>query len=425
MRAAVVGLGYVGLPLCLRLARAGTEVLGIDADPAKVEAIARGESYIGHIPSGELAPLVDRGLLRAASRADGAATCQAVLICVPTPLGESGEPDMRHVLGTGRDLAPHLSPGATVILESTVYPGATENDLRAVLEEGSGLVAGRDFHLAYSPEREDPGRGGDPGEIPKIVGGLTPECRRRAMEVYRPAVPRLVPASDCRQAEAAKLLENAFRSVNIALVNELKTVFGPMGVDIWEAISLARTKPFGFKAFYPGPGVGGHCIPIDPLYLSWKARRHGMEARLVDLASEINHSMPVWVLERTEEALARRSVPLSRARILILGVAYKPDVDDDRGSPAYRLIDLFAAAGAEVDYHDPHIPAIRPGRGHRSLSGMRSVPWERDTIASYHAVVVATGHRGVDYRELGEWARCVVDTRNVVPGEGRDGVVRA
>ena len=421
MKVAVIGLGYAGLPLCLRLARAGAEVAGIDRDPAKVEALRRKESYIGHIPAEEIAPLVERNRFGAFTETARARGCDAVLICVPTPLDESGDPDMGCVFSTGRDLAPHLARGMTVILESTVYPGATENELRTILEQGSGLEAGCEFHLAYSPEREDPGRSGA-SSIPKIVGGLTPECRRRAMEVYRPVTERLVPASGCRQAEAAKLLENAYRSVNIALVNEIKMFCDPLGIDIWEVIELARTKPFGFQPFHPGPGVGGHCIPIDPAYLSWKAREHGATARLIDLAGEINHSMPDYVFGRTAQALDHR---LEGRRILILGVAYKPDVDDDRGSPAYRLIELFTRAGAAVDYHDPHIPVIRPGRGHEHLSGMRSVPLEKATVASCDAVVVATGHAAVDYRQLGRWARLVVDTRNVMAGHTSRSVVRA
>ncbi len=415
MKVGIVGLGYVGLPLCLRFGRAGVEALGFDRDEAKVAKINRRESYIRHIASSELAALIDAGRLRATADLAEIAECQAVLICVPTPLDEQGRPDMDCVFSTGKNLAPYLTEGMTVILESTVYPGATEQELRVILERGSGKRAGRDFSLAYSPEREDPGRSEVDGVgLPKIVAGLTPRCRERAVEFYRRITDQVVMASRCREAEAAKLLENAYRSVNIALANEFKLVCDPLGIDVWEVVELARTKPFGFQAFYPGPGVGGHCIPIDPVYLSWKARQHGVTARLVELAGSINTGMPDYVFEKTAEVLEQAATAMAQAKVLILGIAYKPGVDDDRGSPSYRLMELFATAGASVDYYDPHVPAIWAGRGHRHLAGKQSIGWTRETIASYDVTVIATDHREIAWQELGDWAACIVDTRNVM-----------
>ena len=312
-------------------------------------------------------------------------------------------------------IAPHLSKGTLVTLESTTYPGTTDEDLRAVLEEGSGLKAGVDFHLAFSPEREDPGNPSSVvATIPKIVGGLTPACLEKAVAVYSTAIKELVPVSSCRVAEAAKLLENIFRSVNIALVNELKQVYAAMGIDIWEVINAAKTKPFGFMAFYPGPGLGGHCIPIDPFYLTWKAREYGKNTRFIELAGEINTQMPELVVQQVSEALNEAGKAVRESRILILGLAYKPNVDDERESPSYVLMNLLTKRGAEVEYHDPYVPVIKPTREHSAFAGKKSIEWSQSNISGFDLVLIATNHSSVNYQELGDWARCIVDTRNAM-----------
>lgn len=411
----VIGLGYVGLPLALRFAEAGLQVLGFDIDQAKVDALNRGDSYIKHIPAERVRTQTVTGRFAATTDFSRINEPDAILICVPTPLTRHREPDLSFVLGTGRTIAPYLRRGQLVVLESTTYPGTTEDELRPVLESGSGLKAGVDFHLAYSPEREDPGNpASQVALIPKVVGGYTPACLARACALYARAVRQVVPVSSCRVAEATKLLENIFRSVNIALVNELKVVFHAMGIDIWEVIEAAKTKPFGFMPFYPGPGLGGHCIPIDPFYLTWKAREYGKHTRFIELAGEINSAMPEYVVGRVIEALNAIGRAAKGARILILGLAYKADVDDDRESPSYVLIDLLRARGAEVAYHDPYIPVIKPSRMHAHLAGMKSVPWDRPTIESFDVVVVSTAHSSVNYQQLADWARCIVDTRNVM-----------
>ena len=339
----------------------------------------------------------------------------AILICVPTPLKKNRTPDLSFVLTTGKAIAPYLQRGQLVVLESTTYPGTTENELCAVLEAGSGLKAGQDFHLAYSPEREDPGNPQHRvADIPKVIGGYTPACLAAAKKVYRRAIRTLVPVANCRTAEAAKLLENVFRGVNIALVNELKDVYAALDIDIWDAIAAARTKPFGFMPFYPGPGLGGHCIPIDPFYLAWKAKQMGQETRFVELAGEINRAMPEKVVAQVGKALAARKKKLRGAKILVLGLAYKANVADDRESPSYRLLDLLAARGAAVAYYDPHVPVIRLTREHPHWAGTKSVKWNRRAVAGFDAVLIATAHAAVDYRQLADWARLIVDTRNVM-----------
>ncbi len=411
----IVGLGYVGLPLSLRFAQNGARVLGFDVDPAKVESLNAGRSYILHIPAAEIAEAVGRGAFAATTDFARAAECDAILICVPTPLVNGRDPDLSYVLNTGRAIAPHLRPGQLVCLESTTYPGTTDTDLRAVLEEGSGLRAGVDFHLAFSPEREDPGNpNSDVSRIPKVIGGLTPACRQRALEIYGLAVQTLVPVESCRVAEAVKLTENIFRAVNIAMVNELKVVYAAMGIDIWDVIEAAKTKPFGFMPFYPGPGLGGHCIPIDPFYLTWKAREYGQETRFIELAGEVNTAMPAYVVRRCGEALASQGRALAGARVLLLGIAYKADVDDDRESPGYVLWELLEEAGAEVAYHDPHVPVIRPSREHARFAGIRNTELDASTVAGFDLVLVATRHKAVDHGLLAEHARLVVDTRNAL-----------
>jgi UDP-N-acetyl-D-glucosamine dehydrogenase len=415
----VVGLGYAGLPLLLQFARSGVPVLGLDIDAAKVDALNRGCSYIKHVHEEIIAEQVNARRLEATADYARVRELDAVIICVPTPLNKNREPDISFILETGRAIAPHLRQGTLVVLESTTYPGTTDEDLRAVLEAGSNLTAGKDFHLAFSPEREDPGNPAcKVGEVPKVIGGLTPACLQKAVRLYGQAVKTVVPVSSCRVAEATKLLENIFRSVNIALVNELKLVYTPMGIDIWEVIEAAKTKPFGFMAFYPGPGLGGHCIPIDPFYLTWKAREFERSTRFIELAGEINTSMPMFVVERVREALNAARKPLNGSRVLLLGLAYKPNVEDDRESPSYRIMELLEQRGSEVAYFDPHVPVIRATRRYPRWAGMRPVTWSRETIAGFDAAVIVTAHAGVNYQELADWVPCIVDTRNVMSTVG-------
>lgn len=414
-KVAVVGLGYVGLPLLIQFARSGVPALGLDIDPLKVETLNRGGSYIRHIPGQAVAEYVESRRLAATDDFACVKLVRAVIICVPTPLSKNREPDISFIVRTGHTIAPHLQKGTVVVLESTTYPGTTDEDLRAVLEAGSGLIAGQDFYLAFSPEREDPGNPASKvGDLPKVVGGFTPMCLAKAVELYRQAIKTVVPVSSCRVAEATKLLENIFRSVNIALVNELKLVYAPMGIDIWEVIEAAKTKPFGFMPFYPGPGLGGHCIPIDPFYLTWKAREFELSTRFIELAGEINTSMPTYVLERLGEALNSVRKPLNGSRVLVLGLAYKPDVDDERESPSYRIMELLEQRGVNVAYYDPYVPVIRPTRQHPHWAGIRSIPWDREIITRLDAAVIATAHTCVNYQELADWVPCIVDTRNAM-----------
>ena len=411
----VVGLGYVGLPLAIQFARCGAKVIGLDVDVAKVEQINAGQSYIKHIASETIGETLRSEQLRASTDFARIGEGDAVIICVPSPLNKNREPDISYILDTGRMIAPYLRKGTLVVLESTTYPGTTEEELRGVIEENSGLKAGSDFHLAFSPEREDPGNPHSVvASVPKIVGGLTPACLEKAIAVYSIAIKKLVPVRSCRVAEAAKLLENIFRSVNIALVNELKVVYDAMGIDVWEVIEAAKTKPFGFMPFYPGPGLGGHCIPIDPFYLTWKAREYGRNTRFIELAGEINTAMPEYVVHRVADALNEHKKAVRGSRILILGLAYKPNVDDERESPSYVLMSLLAGRGAEIEYYDPYVPAIKPTREHSQWAGKKSVRWNRATVASFDLVLIATNHSSVNYRELADWADCVVDTRNAM-----------
>ena len=412
---AIIGLGYVGLPLALQFCRSGAKVVGIDIDPAKVDKLKRGDSYIRHITPESLREQMASGRLDATTDFSAAATADAVIICVPTPLNKNREPDISFIVETGRSLAPHLRRGVLVSLESSTYPGTTDEDLRRVLEAGSGLQAGTDFHLAFSPEREDPGNPQSiVATIPKVVGGLTPACLAKAQEIYGIAIQQLVPVSSCRVAEATKLMENIFRSVNIALVNELKVVYGAMGIDIWEVIAAAKTKPFGFMPFYPGPGLGGHCIPIDPFYLTWKAREYGQPTRFIELAGEINTRMPEIVIRRLGDALNDQGKPFKGSKVLVLGLAYKANVDDDRESPSYVLMELLRQHGAEVAYYDPYVPVIKVTREHPQWAGTRSVEWSEAVIRSFDCTLIATAHACVDYRQLAAWARLIVDTRNAM-----------
>jgi UDP-N-acetyl-D-glucosamine dehydrogenase len=415
MKICVVGLGYVGLPLAIQFAQSNVTVIGLDTDENKVALIQKGQSYIKHIASDTIARMIKAKRLSASSDFQNVKEAEAVIICVPSPLNKNREPDISYILETGRMIAPHLSKGKLVVLESTTYPATTDENLRNVIEKGSGMRAGVDFHLAFSPEREDPGNPNSVvATIPKIVGGLTPSCLKKAIEVYSTAIKQLVPVSSCRVAEAAKLLENIFRSVNIALVNELKQVYAAMGIDIWEVINAAKTKPFGFMPFYPGPGLGGHCIPIDPFYLTWKAREYGKNTRFIELAGEINTAMPEYVLHRVADALNEQHKSVKGSKVLILGLAYKPNVDDERESPSYVLMSLLRDRGADVEYHDPYISVIKPTREHSDLAGKESVNWNRNVIAEFDLVLIATNHASVNYHELAEWAQCIVDTRNAM-----------
>lgn len=409
---AIVGLGYVGLPLSLQFARAGCRVLGLDIDPAKIEAINSGRSYIKHIASEAVAVAHGQGCFEGSTDFARVKQVEAVILCVPTPLNAYREPDLSYVLDTGRQIAPHLRKGTLVVLESTTYPGTTDGELREVLEQGSGLKAGVDFHLAFSPEREDPGNPDSKvAKIPKVIGGLTPACLAKAQELYALAIEKLVPVSSCRVAEATKLLENIFRSVNIALVNELKVVYGAMGIDVWEVIEAAKTKPFGYMAFYPGPGLGGHCIPIDPFYLTWKARQFEQHTRFIELAGEINTAMPDHVVKVAFEALNDEGKSIRGSRVLILGLAYKANVDDDRESPTYKLIQKLEALGAKVEYHDPFVPVIPRTREHAEYAGRKSVP---AVSADYDLILLSTGHDVYKEMDFSKFTIPVVDTRNCI-----------
>jgi UDP-N-acetyl-D-glucosamine dehydrogenase len=409
-RVAIVGLGYVGLPLAETFAWGGYPVLGFDIDADKVAKLNRGESYIGHICRERVGELVGSGRFEATSDPRRFAQTDAIIVCVPTPLGEAREPDLSYIVKTANMLRPYLQPGQLVVLESTTYPGTTE-DLLLPLLETSGLKAGRDFFLAYSPEREDPGnRDYATRNIPKVIGGLTATCRQLAVALYEPIVEGVVPVSSTRVAEACKILENTYRAVNIALVNELKSVFAAMDIDIWEVIEAAKTKPFGFQAFYPGPGLGGHCIPIDPFYLTWAARRHGLNTRFIELAGEINTAMPQYVVERVGDALNDDGKALKGSRVCVLGVAYKKDVDDPRESPAFTILELLQAKGALVAYNDPHVPSLPPMRHHHLR--MDSQPLSPEFLAEQDCVLIVTDHSAYDWDLVVENTPLVVDTRN-------------
>jgi len=410
----VIGLGYVGLPLCLAFGEAGAKVLGFDVDPSKPDAIANGRTYLKQFSSERIAKLHGARMLSATSDMGRLGEPDALLICVPTPLTRHLEPDLSFVTKTAEAIAACLRPGQIVVLESTTYPGTTVEVVKPILERG-GLKAGVDFWLAFSPEREDPGNEAHTTTtIPKIVGADDEVSRKLACAVYDTFSARTVPVSSSATAEAVKITENVFRAVNIALVNELKLLYEAMGVDIWEVIDAAKTKPFGFMPFYPGPGLGGHCIPIDPFYLTWKAREVGMATRFIELAGQINSDMPQHVTEKLALALDMRlKKGLNGTRILMLGVAYKKNVDDMRESPALRLIELIEARGASVDFYDPFVPSIPPSRDHASLAGRRSVPWSNTMSRDYDATLIVTDHDGVDYASIVESAAIVVDTRNV------------
>ncbi len=410
-RVGVIGLGYVGLPLIRAFVKAGFRTLGFDVDENKVQRLLAGQSYIQHISSEWIAECVARGTFEPTADLQRLGEADALLICVPTPLSPSRDPDLVYVETTVRQIAGVLRPGQLVVLESTTYPGTTREVILPILA-ATGLRAGEDFFLAYSPEREDPGNPRYSAEkIPKVVGGIDPASCDLARRLYAAAVVEVVPVSSCEVAEACKILENTYRSVNIAMANELKVLFDRLGIDIWEVIDAAKTKPFGFQPFYPGPGLGGHCIPIDPFYLSWVARKHGMITRFIELAGEINTAMPQYVVHRLVDALNQRRKPLRGSKVLILGVAYKKDVDDPRESPSFALMELLLAGGAELSYNDPHIPRL-PAMRHYRVPDMSSVKITPELLASQDCVLIATDHSAYDYAMIVRHATLVVDTRN-------------
>ncbi len=421
----VVGLGYVGLPLVREFTRGGMTVLGFDVDPAKVKALHAGRSYIDHIPSATVKEMVKSKLFSGTTDFSRLGEADCILICVPTPLTKMREPDMSYVEATARSIAATLRKGQLIVLESTTYPGTTKEVMLPILEE-SGLTVGRDFFLAFSPEREDPGRKDYTTKtIPKVVGGHDKASLAAAVACYETALDTVVPVSSCEAAEASKILENTFRCVNIALVNELKMLYDRMGIDVWEVIRAASTKPFGFTPFYPGPGLGGHCIPIDPFYLSWKAREYGMQTRFIELAGEVNVAMPEWVVNKVMYALNWRKKSVKGAKILVLGLAYKPDIDDVRESPSLELIELLQYRGAKVDYNDPLIPQTHKMREHDLK--MKSKKLTAKMLASYDAVLISTNHSAYDYQFIVDNAQLVIDTRNATKGirRGRRKIVQA
>ena len=417
----IIGLGYVGLPLIDAFTNAGFRCLGFDVDPEKVHALKQGRSYIKHIPDEKIAGWLRRDLFDATADMSRLEEPDALLICVPTPLDDARDPDLQYVVSTCDEIAKALRAGQLVVLESTTYPTTTRDVMIPILERG-GLKAGDDFFVAYSPEREDPGNPNfSAAGIPKVVGAINEDSLRCAGELYKSAVAGIVPVSNCEVAEASKVLENIYRAVNIALVNELKTLFDSMGIDVWEVINAAKTKPFGFQAFYPGPGLGGHCIPIDPFYLSWLARKQGLNARFIELAGEVNRSMPEYVVARTSEFLNDFCKPVKGSKICVAGVAYKKDVDDPRESPSFELMQLLLRRGAELTYSDPHVPRL-PKMRHFHLPEMTSQELTPQFLQSLDAVLIATDHTAFDYEMIVKHAPLVIDTRNATAGvtAGRD-----
>lgn len=409
---AVIGLGYVGLPLAIAFAQRGFRVLGLDIDAAKVDAINGGTSYIRHIDAATFKDDVAQGRLNASTDFARVADADAILLCLPTPLDRHLQPDLSYVTGTIDAILPHIRPGQLISLESTTYPGTTREQLTDRFQN-AGWVVGEQVFVVYSPEREDPGNPEFAAtNIPKVVGGATTACQSAGIAIYGAVFDQIVPVSSPAVAELTKLLENIYRAVNIGLVNELKLVADAMNIDIWEVIAAAATKPFGFKPFYPGPGLGGHCIPIDPFYLTWKAREFDVHTRFIELAGQVNRSMPRYVVDACIGALNDVCKSIRDSRVLVIGLAYKPNVDDDRESPTYELMDLLDELGAKVSYHDPFVPVVRPSREHSHWAGHASVAWQRSVIESFDLVLISTWHDCLDIGQLGQWARRIVDTRN-------------
>lgn len=418
----VVGLGYVGLPLVGALLSVGFKVQGLDIDPEKVEALKRGESYISHLSADIFYEAIKDGRFRPTTKFEDLTESDAILICVPTPLTHHREPDLSYVESTSRSILPNLRPGQLIILESTSYPGTTKEVIKPILEQ-SGLKSGRDFFLAFSPEREDPGNAEfSTSTIPKVVGGDGEDALNLADALYAAFVCKTVRVSSLEAAEAVKITENIFRSINIALVNELKVIYTEMGIDVWEVIEAAKTKPFGFMPFYPGPGLGGHCIPIDPFYLTWKSREFGLATRFIELAGEINTTMPRYVVSRVADELnARTGRGLNGAKILVVGLAYKKNINDTRESPSFKLIELLEKQGAVCDIHDPFVPVIPMTREHAEFAGRPSVAIDSASVAAYDVVLISTDHDSVDYESLAKNAKILVDTRNACANRGVKG----
>ncbi len=413
-RVGIIGMGYVGLPLMRTFCSAGFKCLGFDIDQEKVKALNAGKSYIQHIPPSLIKEMRGKGMFEASCDPKTLRKVDAILICVPTPLTKMRDPDMSYVVSTAEMIAKQLRPGQLVVLESTTYPGTTKELVKPILEK-SGLEAEKDFFLAFSPEREDPGRTDFTTEtITKVVGGFGPKSTKVSTKLYGAAISNVHGANSCEVAESAKILENVYRAVNIAMVNELKMLFDRMGIDVWEVIEAAKTKPFGFQAFYPGPGLGGHCIPIDPFYLTWKAKEYGMPTRFIELAGEVNTSMPEYVIERLSLALNDHKKPINGSKILVLGLAYKKDVDDLRESPSIELIELLRKHGAKVDYNDPHIPRTHKQREHDLR--MASKKLSAAMLKSYDAVLISTNHTSYDYDFIVKNSKLVIDTRNATDG---------
>ncbi len=411
----VIGLGYVGLPLALLFSENDFTVLGFDVDAKKVDALNRGASYIRHIGVERVAQAFTEKKAKATDDFSRLGDCDAIIVCVPTPLGNHREPDLKYIRVTAEAIAKHLRRGQLIVLESTTYPGTTREEMLWRFEK-SGMKCGSDFFLAFSPEREDPGNERyNTKTIPKVVGGVDEPSGEVAVALYKSVIDNVVPVSSAEVAESAKLLENIFRSVNIALVNELKVVFDRMGINVWEVIEAAKTKPFGFMPFYPGPGLGGHCIPLDPFYLSWKAAEYGVWARFIELAGEVNTSMPRYVVDKTADALNNAGKSMKGSRILVLGLSYKADIDDDRESPTFEILELLQERGVEIAYCDPHIPVARHGRKHEL--GLTSVPCNAKSFAEYDAVVISTAHSVFKDASLYRDCAIVIDTRNVVPAD--------
>ncbi len=423
----VIGLGYVGMPLVHAFWQAGLKTIGLDIDPAKIDKLESGRSYIRHFGDDKVAAMRASGRFEATADFSRLSQADAIFICVPTPLGPAREPDLSYVVATTEEIARHFSDGSLVVLESTTYPGTTVEVVQPILERG-GRKAGRDFQLAFSPEREDPGSGIETRTIPKIVGGIDAASTDYAAAVYRLAFADVRTVADTQTAEAVKITENVFRAVNIALVNELKLIYSRMGINVWDVIEAAKTKPFGYMPFYPGPGLGGHCIPIDPFYLSWRARKFGADARFIELAGDVNSAMPLYVIGQLEEALRTRfGRALEGSKILVIGVAYKKNVDDLRESPALHIMELLSDRGAEVAYHDPYCPEIPQTREHGRLKGMTSVGFDEATVSSFDAALIITDHSTIDFEALVKWSRLVVDTRNATKAvtNGRERIVPA
>lgn len=421
---AVVGLGYVGLPLLMEFVEEGIKTIGFDIDDKKVNQLNNGKSYIKHIDGNRVKRVRDSKLFEATSDFARIKEVDCVLIAVPTPLTKHREPDMSYIVGTAKNIAPHIRKGQLIVLESSTYPGTTEEVLKPILEE-SGLKADTDFWVAFSPEREDPNNPNfNTKTIPKVVGANSEYSRQLAVAIYNQVIVSTVPVSSSQAAEATKLLENIFRSVNIALVNEMKMILDKMGIDVWEVINAAKTKPFGFMPFYPGPGLGGHCIPIDPFYLTWKAREFEMNTRFIELAGEVNTSMPFWVVSKLMDALNDHGKSLKGAKVLVLGAAYKKDIDDPRESPSFKLMEIMLEKGALVDYNDPHVPVL-PNMRHYNIQ-KESVELTSTNLSKYDCVLISTDHSAYDWEFIGKHSKLVVDTRNaMVNVKNKDNIVKA